>query len=149
MAKGNVNFQMQGFDELQKLIDEIGRIPQRVVTKSARNGARVLHRAIKNAAPVDTGQLRKGIIVKPEKSRTKGKKFFQVVMSEHMNDVFVKYTKEGKRYYYPASMEYGFRTRDGGYSPGHYFMKRSSDMLSSAVENRMLQTLADELDKLR
>ena len=30
-------------------------------------------------------------------------------MDEKMNDTFVKMIKNGKRYYYPASQEYGFR----------------------------------------
>ena len=69
--------------------------------------------ALRSNAPVKTGQLRSGIIPSPsaERSASPYKTVFDVYMDERKNPVFVKYTKGGKRYYYPASQEFGFRTR--------------------------------------
>lgn len=86
--------------------------------------------AVEKAPQGETGNLRRGIVVSmhPEQSSRVGKYVFQVFMDPGMNAVFAKYTKSdvggnSKRYYYPASQEYGFVTKKGGYVPGKYFMK--------------------------
>ena len=66
---------------------------------------------IRTKAPRKTGDLISGIIPSPweENSKYPGKIVRQVYMDAGMNDTFVKMTKDGKRYYYPASQEFGFR----------------------------------------
>lgn len=66
---------------------------------------------IRTRAPRKSGDLIKGIVPSPweENSAYPGKIVRQVYMDAGMNDTFVKVTKNGKRYYYPASQEYGFR----------------------------------------
>jgi hypothetical protein len=147
MARSDVN--IEGMRELKKLLSDVGKLPQRCVTKAARRGSSQLLKAVRAAAPVDTGQLRSGIILKPEKSKRRGKKVYQIVFSSHLNDVFVKISKEGKRSYYPASMEYGYISESGRYVPGYRFMRNTSDENENAVEETMLNVLIAELDKLR
>jgi hypothetical protein len=126
----------------------MGKLPQRCVTKAARKGSNELLKAVKAAAPVESGDLKSGIILKPEKSKSRGKKVFQVVFSTNMNDVFVKYSKEGKRSYYPASMEYGYISRAGNYIPGYRFMRDTADTYDGQVKSTIMSVLLDELDKL-
>ena len=66
---------------------------------------------IRTRAPRKSGDLIKGIVPSPweENSAYPGKIVRQVYMDAGMYDTFVKVTKSGKRYYYPASQEYGFR----------------------------------------
>lgn len=66
---------------------------------------------IRTNAPRKSGDLIKGIVPSPweENSAYPGKIVRQVYMDARMNDTFVKVTKSGKRYYYPASQEFGFR----------------------------------------
>ena len=66
---------------------------------------------IRTNAPRKSGDLIKGIVPSPweENSAYPGKIVRQVYMDAGMNDTFVKVTKNGKRYYYPASQEFGFR----------------------------------------
>ena len=66
---------------------------------------------IRTKAPKKSGDLISGIIPSPweENSKYPGKIVRQVYMDAKMNDTFVKVSKSGKRYYYPASQEYGFR----------------------------------------
>lgn len=80
---------------------------QRIVQSSAASLAVM----IRTNAPRKTGDLIKGIVPSPweEKSAYPGKIVRQVYMDARMNDTFVKVTKSGKRYYYPASQEFGFR----------------------------------------
>lgn len=89
--------------DVRKEMTQIQRIVQ-----SATASLAVL---IRTNAPRKTGDLIKGIVPSPweEKSAYPGKIVRQVYMDAGMNDTFVKVTKSGKRYYYPASQEFGFR----------------------------------------
>lgn len=87
---------------------------------------------VRTAAPRKSGALISGIIPSPgeEKSKYPGKIVRQVYFDANMNDTFVKIAKSGKRYYYPASQEYGFRIANragtqGKRVPGKYFMHQT------------------------
>ena len=83
-----------------------------------------LKSARKNAPQGDTGELKGGMKLIGEKSRTKGKKVYQVVFDRSKNNVFQKKNKDGKvTGYYPASQEYGFFAKNGRYISGYHFMK--------------------------
>lgn len=66
---------------------------------------------IRTKAPRKSGDLISGIVPSPweENSKYPGKIVRQVYMDAGMNDTFVKVSKNGKRYYYPASQEFGFK----------------------------------------
>ena len=144
-----VKFKIEGMEELEKTIRKLGKLPQKCVTKAAKKGAQIALKAAKQKAPFLTGALEEGIILKGEKTRRKGKKVYQVTMNPAMNDVFVKTTKDGKRYYYPASQEYGFITRNGGYVPGFHFLRDSLVDNKEKIEKTVVEVLAREIDKLR
>lgn len=144
-----VDFKIEGMKELERTIRELGKLPQKCVTPAAKKGARIALKAAKAKAPFLTGALEEGIILKGEKLRKRGKKVYQVTMNPAMNDVFVKTTKDGKRYYYPASMEYGFITRDGGYVPGFHYLRDSLVDNKAAIERTVVDELAKQIDKLK
>jgi len=148
MAK-RVKFEIEGMKELERTIRELGKLPQKCVTKAAKKGAQIALKAAKQKAPFLTGALEEGIILKGEKTRRKGKKVYQVTMNPAMNDVFVKTTKDGKRYYYPASQEYGFITKNGGYVPGFHYLRDSLVDNKEKIEKTVIDVLAKEIDKLR
>jgi HK97 gp10 family phage protein len=141
--------EIRGMRELQQTIKELGKLPQKCVTKAARNGAKIAQKDAKINAPVDQGNLKRGIVLRPEKSRTQGKKVFQVTFNRNMNEFFVKVSKDGKRAYYPASMEYGYFAKNGRYIPGYRFMRKSIDNNEQLIEDAMIDVLAKEIDKLR
>lgn len=142
---------IEGMAELEAYLKDMDKIPQRSVTKAARMGAKIVLLAAKNnpSTPYFTGDLQSGIVLTGEKSTIKGKKVFQVAMDSGMNDVFVKYSKAGKRAYYPASQEYGFVTRNGGKKFGLHFMKKAAENNSLRVEREMVDVLSKEIDKLK
>ena len=144
-----VKFKIEGMKELEKTIRKLGKLPQKCVTKAAKKGAQIALKAAKQKAPFLTGALEEGIILKGEKTRRKGKKVYQVTMNPAMNDVFVKTTKDGKRYYYPASQEYGFITKNGGYVPGFHYLRDSLVDNKERIEKTVVDVLAKEIDKLR
>jgi HK97 gp10 family phage protein len=143
------SYKIEGMDRLEKTIKKLGKLPQKCVSTAARKGILIAKRAAKKGGWVDqTGYLRKGIVQKAERTKTQGKKVYQVSMDANMNDVFVKITKEGKRYYYPSSQEYGFKTRNGGYTPGFHFMRDALEDNKSKIEKEIFDVLSKEIDKL-
>ena len=144
-----VKFKIEGMEELEKTIRKLGKLPQKCVTPAARKGARIALKAARANAPWETGELSNGIVLKGERARKKGKKVYQVTLDPAKNDIFVKTTKDGKRYYYPASMEYGFITRDGGYSPGFHYLRDALVDNKAAIERTVVDELAKQIDKLR
>lgn len=138
------------FRKFAKQLEDLERLPQKCVTTAARKAARMLRSSIKQSpkTPEDTGNLKKGLIVVPEKSRIKGKKVYQIVFDRSMNDVFQKKNAAGKvSGYYPSSQEYGFFTRDGRYIPGYHFMQDTTEKQSTSAEKMVFDVLSKELDK--
>lgn len=141
-------FDAKDLKRLEKTVKKMGGIPQKCVTKAARKGGNVVMRAVKAAAPVDTGALKSGLKLKAEKSRKKGKKVYEITFTSDMNEVFQKKNAEGKiTGYYPVSQEYGFFARNGRYIPGYHFMRNSADANSGEMSGVTIKTLSDEIDK--
>lgn len=145
--------EIEGYRQLQQTIDQLGKLPQTIVTKSARKGARVVLTETKKIAPVEIGNLNRGIILRPEKTKTKGKKVFQVVLNRAYNRFFIKVSKDGKRAYYPASQEYGFFSRGpngsrGKYIPGYNYLRGSNASKHSEAQQIIIRTMLTEVDKI-
>lgn len=139
-----VKFKIEGMKELQKSMKKLGKVPQKHVTSSARKGMNVSLKDARANAPYDTGALKKGIVLKGERSKLKGKKVYRIVFDRAMNDVFQKPNKEGKiTGYYPVSQEYGFFARNGRYIPGYRFI---SDSLTDNV-SKIEKTIVSEMQK--
>ena len=118
------------------------------VKRQVRNSAAIVAGRARQFAPRGkTGNLIKGIVPRgpQERSRSPLKVVYDVWIDPDMNSTFVKYSKAGKRYYYPASMEHGFRTRATKYSvdkidrvPGHYYMLRARNAVHTSHQTRVL-----------
>ena len=99
---------------------------------------------------VVAGALRAGIVPSPgvePRACEHGNIVKYVWMDPGMNDTFVK-TANGKRYYYPASQEYGFRTRSGGRKGGLYFMRNTAVSYYPAHEARVAQAVDEILKEI-
>lgn len=158
MAKSS----LKGERELINAFNRVGKMPPGKISKAVRAGSKVEVAAAKAKAPVDTGMLRKGIVARAETaSRSKYKKFYDVTMDKKMNDWFVSYrkkkltTRQGKkvalqrkRYYYPASMEYGFFARNGRYIPGFRYLRDTADRNSQQIKNIIVNQIATDIDQL-
>lgn len=115
-----------------------------------RQSAAGLLFATRQAAPVRSGDLRSGIIQLPGKEKTSvfGKVVSDIVIDAGMNETFVKYTKDGTRYYYPASQEYGFRIGRGKRVPGLYYMRNTAMAYYAAHEENVVQGVMDMLEEV-
>jgi hypothetical protein len=142
-------YSIEGMPELERYMRDMGKLPQKCVTKSARQGANIPLKSARTNAPVDTGALKRGLKLKGELTKTKGKKVYQVTFDKAMNDTFVKISRGGKRAYYPASQEYGFQTKNGGYIPGYHYLEKSVTSNVRVIQKRIVGVLLTELRKLR
>lgn len=153
-----VVFYMEGFGGFVGVLGHMEDIPQKCVARAAGKGANVVRKAIRREAPVFTGDLQRGIVRTGERSRTKGKKAYEITFSASMNDIFQRPIKnpgeaggQSKYGYYPASMEYGFLTRSKGgglsYVPGYHFMRHAAEASSAASKREMVNALNDAIDK--
>jgi len=144
MAK---KFKIEGMKELERTFQRLGKVPQTVATKAARSGATILLKATRLKAPMDEGNLRKGLVIKRERRIVAGKTVYQVTFDRAMNDVFVGVSKDGKRSYYPASQEYGYLTANGGYMPGDRFMRNAATDNAGSIERKMVEVAGKAIDK--
>lgn len=145
MAK--VKFKVEGMKELEKSLKKLGKVPQKHVTASAKKGMNISLKDSRANAPYDTGMLKKGIVLKGERSRTKAKKVYRVVFDRAYNDVFQKKNKDGKiTGYYPVSQEYGFFARDGKYIPGYRFISDSLTDNVSKIEKTIVSEMKKKID---
>ncbi|WMT42847.1 HK97 gp10 family phage protein [Paenibacillus sp. D2_2] len=142
------DFRIDGMKELESMFKQLEKVPQTVATKAARAGATIPLKAAREDAPEDDGDLKKGIILKRERKVKVGKAVYGVMMDPAKNDIFVKTSADGKRSYYPASMEYGFLTVDGGYVPGYHFMRNALEDNKVAVEKKVLDTAKVAVEKI-
>lgn len=145
MAK--VNFKIEGMKELERSLKKLGKVPQKHVTASAKKGMNISLKDSRANAPYDTGMLKKGIVLKGERSRYKGKKVYRVVFDRAMNDVFQKKNKEGKvTGYYPVSQEYGYFAKNGRYIPGYRFIRDSLTDNVSKIESTIVSEMKKKID---
>ena len=150
-----VKFKIEGMKELQRSMKKLGKVPQKHVTSSARKGMNVSIKDARANAPYDTGALKKGIVLKGEKSKLKGKKVYRVVFDRSMNDVFQKPIKNpgsrggsGKNTgYYPISQEYGYFAGDGNYIPGFRFVSDSLTDNVRGIEKTIVSTMKTKIDE--
>lgn len=158
-----------GFDELVMCFDNMEKaLSDKELSKVTRKGATQLLKSVRTRAPRDTGLLQEGIIIHKEKSRTRGKVGYDVMMDPQKNDFFQKPIKnrirsKTKYGYYPASQEYGFFTRRPGggmiYTrsdatkatmdkvPGKHYMLIGAEDISEAAKTTILEGVQEIIEK--
>lgn len=145
MAQNSMTIEIDGLEEIIDLAKRLGDFPPNLVTAGAKAGAKIAQAKAIHNAPEEEGNLKKGIILKGE--RKKGsKKIYRVTIDPKMNDVFVKYSN-GNRYYYPASIEYGFIGKDGKKVNGVHFLERALTENNSRIEAETLKGLIIKIEK--
>jgi uncharacterized protein YabN with tetrapyrrole methylase and pyrophosphatase domain len=141
-------FKIEGMKELEKAIKKLGQVPQKAVTPAARKGMNIAIKDARINAPVETGELKSGMKLIGEKSKSKGKKVYRIVFDRAKNNVFQKKNKEGKvTGYYPVSQEYGFFTRNGKYIPGFHFAEKGLTQNGSKIEKTIVDEMGKQIDK--
>jgi len=153
-GSGRFSFELED----KGLIQELTMVSTEKLGTVVRGSAAGLASITRTQAPIYTGRprrgviagaLRAGIVPSPgkENSAKEGKVVYDVWIDPGMNDTFVRYAN-GTRYYYPASQEYGFRTRSGGRKGGLYFMRNTAVSYYPAHEARVAQAVDKILEEI-
>lgn len=138
-----------GINELKKQMKLLEKLPQKIVTKSVKKGGKILLDEVKRNAPYETGMLEQSLKLVGEKRQKAGQKAYQVTYDRNYNTILVKMYGENnsKRAYYPASMEYGFKSEKTVFE-GLEFMKKSADLVSEKAKQTMVNEMGKEIDKI-
>lgn len=164
MSTFRIDFEHRDLVKMYKTLDKVGKSPQKALNKGTSKAAAIVKRTVKGAAPEKTGALKSGIVTRNERSSRRGKKVRQTTFKEGsgLERVLGKNShpgkfggrpggKDGDRYYYPASQEYGWLTGDGNggtkYIPGKRYMLRGAEAASEPAKKAMIETMTKELDK--
>lgn len=166
-ARRPLTFEVLGLGDITTYFQELGKVPQKTVKKAAKSGATYVRNKVRSdiQLPVEYGWLRDSLIVVEENVKTSegkrlrnrtGKAGFEVTFDRAFNEIFQKPIKEKGKYggrgtddygYYPASMEYGFHHAKGLIG-GHHFLKIVGTREESNVQDKMLEVISKDIDKL-
>lgn len=134
---------IEGLKEIQDAFTELGKTPKKYISPAVKTGMLIAKKEAKRLAPKDTGELRRGIILVGEKTKTKGKKIYRIVFDRKKNHIFQKFNAAGKQTaYYPASQEYGWKLSNGKKVPEKRFVR-------NAITNKWPQVQNTIIGKLR
>lgn len=134
-----------GVDEVIRLMQQVDRVSQTVVTKSAKAGAKIVLDDVKAHVPVDTRLMKKSLKMKAER-RKQGKKVYDI---KFVGDGLAKIGKNGNRSFYPMSQEYGWVKADGTKEPGKRFLRNGIDNNRDVVKQTVINGLIDGLGGVR
>lgn len=143
------NTRVEGLDKLIRDINKLDKMPQKEINKGARRGANIILKEARARASTrrKTGKMSKKLTLKKEKSK-RGKAVFQVTYQNATKfPEAVKITKDGTRYYYPSSQNFGFRTRDGGYKQGLHFLEGAMSSKSGEAARVIIDEIGKEIEK--
>ena len=161
--------EVEGFEEFVRVCNSLVKdLEGPDIARAVKKGGKLVQKAIRAAAPADTGALRDGLILVKERTRVKGKAVYQVTPSREKNAVFQKPIQKpvrstARHAYYPASQEYGYFTRrpgggmtyvrsDGSEAsmnkvPGKYYMRSGADAAEAAAKDAITRSLLDDIAK--
>ncbi|WP_424766303.1 HK97 gp10 family phage protein [Paenibacillus sp. sgz302251] len=137
---------IRGLDELRRAVRELEKVPTKVASKAARAGGKIALASARSSAPKETGALKKGIIMRAERTRKRGKKVFDIKIDPKNNDIFVKETRNGRKYY-PASQEYGFLTVNGKFIEGKRYLRKAITDNEREIERAIVRMGLQEINK--
>ena len=90
--------EVEGFEDFVRACNSLAKdLEGPELTRAVKQGARLVQRAIRSAAPVDRGELRDGLVLVKEKARSKGKVVYQVTPTREKNPIFQKVIKKPVR----------------------------------------------------
>lgn len=132
------NIKVQGAESLIKKLDRIGKKDsKKAMRKGTRAGAKVLQSAIKDNAPIRTGNLQQSIKVRA----TKGKKGW-------VGNTVVLKSKDADGFY-GSFIELGWTAAGGGtYTHGLHFMRDAAKAVGMNAIHRAQLIIAEEIEKL-
>ncbi len=149
----DLNIRVEGLTELEAQFARIGKMPKKYLTKSAKAGMADPERQAKTDAPKGkTGNLKKSIKKKMETPNKRNKAVYRLRYNPEMTPLFLKpssgaYGGKPPNAYYPASVEYGFKTKYGKVA-GQFNMANAIKMHQESSLKKIVDSLNDSIDDL-
>jgi len=136
---------VQGAAELErKLLTLERKIARKVVRQALRKGAKIVQGATKIGAPVKTGRMRKSIMIRKPRGRDRpGTYSLAVLFDTARYPGLIKYSRAGKRYFYPAAVEYGH-----GDVAGHPFVRPAFESREAEARSLILSDIAAGIERV-
>lgn len=122
MAVTRTKVSISGIEQLNKKAKQLKVDLFAVLGEAALAGADIVKDDAKERARKKSGEMADGIVSAITWDKNAPIAFAGCGMDKAKNDIFVKFTKDGKRYYYPASIEYGHPK-----APAYPFMRPALD----------------------
>ena len=154
----SLNIRVEGLEELQAQFGRIGKMPKKYLTKSAKAGMADPLRQARTNAPVGkgtktSGNLKKSIKKKMETPNKRNKAIYRLRYDPAFTPLFLK--KSSGKYggkppvaYYPASVEYGFKTKGGKKIKGQFNMAKAIQQHQESSLQKVVDSLRDSIDQL-
>ena len=128
MATTKTRINISGIPELNKAIGKLKTDIFAVLGEAVLAGSDIIRDDAKTKARKKSGELAGGIVSTVTWDRKAPVAWAGAGMDAAKNSVFVKYSANGKRYYYPSSIEYGHKG-----APAYPFMRPAMDANKAAV----------------
>jgi len=132
MAKGDfIDISMLGEPELQKKLNSIANnLGQKALKKAFRDGAKIIKETAKSIVPSKTGKLRRYLTVRAIKSGRaryigRGLKVKDIKVGVQTPKKIKLGIDQDTKWYYPAHLELGHRTKSGGWQPAVPFLRNA------------------------
>lgn len=138
---GSATFVVLGDKQLQNLLRSLpAAVQKKVLAPSLRKAARLVQQAAKARSPVKTGLMRKSLTVNAIKG-SRGR--FGSKVTFRNGDQLASVSKAGKRYFYPAAVEYGH-----GRAFGKHFIRAAFNETEAAAEAVIAKEARKAIDEL-
>lgn len=153
MAKRMVAIAPIGIKEVQRAFKELPpRLQRQTVNRAVRKSLRRLREKVALATPIDTGILATEMErakIKSLKISKKRRASFVIagIILPTRDELIIDREAKG---YYPVAIEYGFKTRGGGFVPGKRFIRGTVDREKATEQARIGKDInADIMKQLK
>jgi hypothetical protein len=153
----SLNIRVEGLEELQAQFGRIGGMKKKYLTKAAKAGMADPERQARTNAPVGkgtktSGTLKKSIKKKMETPNKRNKAVYRLRYDPKFTPDFLKpssgaYGGKPPQAYYPASVEYGFKTKSGKVA-GQFNMAKAISQHQESSLQKVVDSLRDSIDEL-
>ena len=133
-----VSLSLKGADQI---FDKLGRIApameRKIVRRAMRAGSYVMLQAVKGFIHRISGALTRSVIVRAYAKKSRNNARYMVIVSSRKVPELVTITKKGKRYFYPAVLEF----------LGHPFVRPGFDASHAEAIETIVQEVQQGLDE--
>ena len=123
---------ISGIEQLNKKAGKLKENLYDILADAALAGADIVREDASDRARKKSGEMANGIISKVTWDKRAPVAFAACMMDPAKNDIFIKRSANGKRYYYPASIEYGHPG-----APAYPFMRPAMDSKKAQVRKEI------------